>query len=308
MADRPAGQPRLAGWKRDPSGRHFGRYWDGDSWTEHVISAEKVQSVDPLPPRPEPSLFPDSDPPPAPIPKQEPAAGSMLTGPTTSGPEPTAPEWTSQASGSPSKDGGPWAKVRSWPRWAHWTAGISAIVLIIAAASSGDDDKETVKAGQGSASTTRATMSHVQVTPAPTAAPATAPLTTARTMPRDAQLQAMTTAFEKIRTGLADAVKNDNRSDISSVDRLELDPAGPTIILSTTSHYSTDKLVRDGAWAVTKTMQIFWEAKNLGSLPDVIPKFRLSVSHVRYECPHDFMVRLASLRASREDWEATCRV
>ena len=33
---------------RDPSGRHFGRYWDGEQWTDHVISAETVPSIDPV--------------------------------------------------------------------------------------------------------------------------------------------------------------------------------------------------------------------------------------------------------------------
>ncbi len=36
--------PRPAGWKKDPTGRHFGRYWDGAAWTENVISAEKVSA------------------------------------------------------------------------------------------------------------------------------------------------------------------------------------------------------------------------------------------------------------------------
>lgn len=42
MADQGPGQQRPAGWKKDPSGRHFGWWWDGSTWTEHVISAEKV--------------------------------------------------------------------------------------------------------------------------------------------------------------------------------------------------------------------------------------------------------------------------
>lgn len=46
MADEGRGPQRPAGWKKDPSGRHYGRYWDGFEWTDHVISAEKVQSVD----------------------------------------------------------------------------------------------------------------------------------------------------------------------------------------------------------------------------------------------------------------------
>ena len=97
MADQgqqPGGRP--AGWKKDPSGRHFGRWWDGQRWTENVISAEKVQSLDPMPPPPEPALFPDS--PPAP----PPAARASLTPAQPAvryrGPAPTAPGWVPEPS------------------------------------------------------------------------------------------------------------------------------------------------------------------------------------------------------------------
>ncbi len=43
----PAGPP--PGWYGDPSGRHQQRYWDGATWTDHVVS-NNVQSIDPLPP------------------------------------------------------------------------------------------------------------------------------------------------------------------------------------------------------------------------------------------------------------------
>lgn len=105
MADQGSDQRRPAGWKKDPSGRHFGRYWDGEGWTEHVISAEKVQSLDPLQPRPEPSLFPDS--PPAPSrPPVTPATPAQPAAPTVRGPVPTRPGWTPEPSGNRSKGGG----------------------------------------------------------------------------------------------------------------------------------------------------------------------------------------------------------
>lgn len=59
-----------AGWKKDPTGRNFGRWWDGQGWTEIVISAEKVQGVDPMPARQEPSIFGDD---PAPAAPRQPA-------------------------------------------------------------------------------------------------------------------------------------------------------------------------------------------------------------------------------------------
>lgn len=64
MADEGTGQQWPADWKEDPSSRHVARYWDGSQWTEHVVSAEKVQSVDPLPQRTEPAIFPEGAPPP----------------------------------------------------------------------------------------------------------------------------------------------------------------------------------------------------------------------------------------------------
>jgi hypothetical protein len=97
MAEQGPGQQRPAGWKKDPSGRHFGRWWDGQQWTENVISAAKVQGLDPLPPRAEPSIFDDSSQPPPP-----PSTPTAQTAPpqqaqpaqpavTYRGPAPTAP-------------------------------------------------------------------------------------------------------------------------------------------------------------------------------------------------------------------------
>jgi hypothetical protein len=89
---------RAAGWKKDPTGRHFGRYWDGDGWTEHVVSAEKVTSVDPM----EAPIFDESPPPPAP---PEPAAPAAPVAPALRGPMPTTPNYVPPVR-KPSKDGG----------------------------------------------------------------------------------------------------------------------------------------------------------------------------------------------------------
>ncbi len=53
MADESA-DARTPGWKRDPWKRFAGRYWDGEGWTEHVVSAGKVQATDPVPEYPPP--------------------------------------------------------------------------------------------------------------------------------------------------------------------------------------------------------------------------------------------------------------
>jgi hypothetical protein len=92
MADQgqhPSARP--AGWKKDPSGRHFGRWWDGERWTENVISAERVTGVDPLPPRSEPSIFGDGPAPPAPAPPVAAPPPPPAPAVTYRGPAPTAP-------------------------------------------------------------------------------------------------------------------------------------------------------------------------------------------------------------------------
>jgi len=89
MTEQGTRQPRAAGWKKDPTGRHFGRYWDGSAWTDHVVSAEKVTSVDPI--------FPDSAPP---------APPPQATAPSVRGPVTTAPGWIPESGGKRTKDGG----------------------------------------------------------------------------------------------------------------------------------------------------------------------------------------------------------
>src|SRR4051794_11168383 len=49
LGNETARDPKSAGWKRDPWGRHAGRYWDGSRWTHHVMSAERVPATDPVP-------------------------------------------------------------------------------------------------------------------------------------------------------------------------------------------------------------------------------------------------------------------
>lgn len=202
--------------------------------------------------------------------------------------------------------------MRGEPRWKTWHVGTATFVSLLVGVGIG-----AVSAGGGQGAELRPEANGVNVRAsevgrdqlsATTTRPAPTTSTTVPAVaPRDVQLAAMAKAFEGVRVRLADAVKDDNRVEVSSVDRLELEQAGPTIVLNASSTFSTERILRDGAWAVTKSMQTFWEARNIASIPDVVPKFRLSLSTVRYECPAAFMVRLAELRASREDWEATCR-
>ncbi len=47
MADQGQTRPRPAGWKRDPYGRHYARYWDGELWTDQVANEQRERSIDP---------------------------------------------------------------------------------------------------------------------------------------------------------------------------------------------------------------------------------------------------------------------
>ncbi len=117
MADQVT-DPSAAGWKRDPSGRYAGRYWDGSVWTEHVVSQDRVRSTDPLVAeavRPEPAAAP------APVPRH------VL--PPPSGPAPA----------------GGW---RAWPLWARVGLPLAIVIaVVIVLAQTGKD---------GSAGTTTA--------------------------------------------------------------------------------------------------------------------------------------------------------
>ena len=67
-----------AAWLADPAGTHELRYWDGSTWTEHVVDTG-VQAVDALPPgswAPPAVAVPPPPPPPPPSPTGEPAAGA----------------------------------------------------------------------------------------------------------------------------------------------------------------------------------------------------------------------------------------
>jgi hypothetical protein len=111
------GQARPAGWKKDPTGRHFGRYWDGEQWTENVISAEKVQSLDPMP---EPALFDEAPP----APPSRPAAQPIYREPT-----PMAPTYAPQTEGKRRKDGG----VKVWKIALGVMLGLFATMAVCAA-------------------------------------------------------------------------------------------------------------------------------------------------------------------------------
>ena len=149
MADE-ADESRAPGWHRDPFGRFYGRYWDGERWTAQVVKENRSLSTDP----------PDGPTPPG---------GSP---PLADPPVPT-PVRAPEATG------------RTWRRW-QVLAGVGVAFLAgVGVGGSGAEKEKTVEA-TGQASTTQATLSHIQVippstTPAPTPPPTLATTTIATT-------------------------------------------------------------------------------------------------------------------------------
>lgn len=110
------GQDRRApGWKRDPSGRFAGRYWDGERWTEHVMDANRVPGIDPVP-----------EPPRSPVPPAPPVARRPEPAPTPVESRPARVLPT-----DPSKQ-------RRVPLWAK--IAIPVVVVVALAAAAGSDD------------------------------------------------------------------------------------------------------------------------------------------------------------------------
>ncbi len=105
MAEQTTEQQRAAGWKRDPWQRFAGRYWDGARWTGHVVSEERVRSIDPPP--------------------------SGLPGSQGVARAPREVESTRPA------ERRTWKGPRGWPRWAQWSLCLATGALIIGAVAGG---------------------------------------------------------------------------------------------------------------------------------------------------------------------------
>ena len=110
--------PAAPGWKRDPSGRFAGRYWDGADWTEHVVSADRTRSLDPM------SGGPPTIPPP------QPSAPAV--------PPPVVEGLARRP-----------AERRVWPAWAKIALPV-AVLVAIAAGLTSDDEPTSGSAGQPS--------------------------------------------------------------------------------------------------------------------------------------------------------------
>jgi len=115
------------GWKRDPTGRFAGRYWDGADWTEHVVSSDRTRSLDLM------------------------SGGS----PTILRPPPSAPSAPAVTPPVVEGSAGEPSKGRGWPLWAKIALPVAVLVVIVAGLTS--DDEPDVRSGStGQPSTTAA--------------------------------------------------------------------------------------------------------------------------------------------------------
>lgn len=172
MADDLEDARRAPGWKRDPWQRFAGRYWDGETWTEHVITAAKVRATDPVPPPPEELAEPD----------------------------PTAVmDRTSVMPAAAPSARRVWDGFRRWPRWAQWMAGVFGVLLLVGVAGASEQDNKA-KPGAGDIQTTLTLPEAVTTTAAPTTIASTS------TLPASTTLAPTTTAVSTTRPPVASTV------------------------------------------------------------------------------------------------------
>ncbi len=132
MADQWRDPRQAPGWKKDPYTRFYARYWDGERWTEHVASVDRVQAIDPIP---------------APPPVEAPPPPPPRPTPTGYVPPPKAlarPVRTQEARPAANR------KRRRIPLWVKIATPL--VVIIGIAASSSDDKKDTPVAATGDTS------------------------------------------------------------------------------------------------------------------------------------------------------------
>jgi hypothetical protein len=133
--------PRAAGWKRDPSGRFAGRYWDGAGWTEHVVGHDRVTSTDPIPGQAPPAARPPVTTPPV---KAPPATQTLPATPATRA--------TTTLPAAPAAAG-----ERAWPTWTKLALPLAAVLVVLGVVISFDrrDSPTTTRPRAGRSQTAR---------------------------------------------------------------------------------------------------------------------------------------------------------
>lgn len=247
---------------------------------------------------------------------------SDSTGPPSSPPPPPPPE---EAGFAEDVSKPPWWK-RPVPLWAVLLIGVVALGIGAATADS-DEDAEVATASNGELEDQLTQLEDeleerdeeiadlneqieaTETTETTTTTSTTSTTTTTTTPPSPEELRAeavdeMARRFEANRDSLAAALSD--HDEVETLDRLLFE--GETVIIDVTSRWASPDNQHDGAWTLSRELATFWEPDGEGAWwqEAFVPNFRLVNSGRVYDCSGAFMVEMASLRAGRADWEATC--
>lgn len=135
------------------------------------------------------------------------------------------------------------------------------------------------------------------------------PETAAQTEPSapspEVQRTAFASVFEEDRVKLAQILESDDN--VESVDKLAYDPASEVVTLDVTSTWASPDNQVEGAWAIVRLMSTLYDPDKGAWYQDgFVPSFVLVNSGSQYTQSGDFMLRLATFSASRDDWEKEC--
>ena len=196
----------------------------------------------------------------------------------------------------------PLARLRPGPRrrttrpLAASAVVVVVLAVVVAAAIAMQRIPETTPLRPPQEQATPSTTDH----PVPERSPTSGPVS------QSDQIALQQRAFDARRQKLTQELRQQlDQATITSVDRLEFDPAGPVIVARVTSPLTSTPSLLDAAWAVTRSMLVLWEPATMKAVPTAVPRFRLTLSGVEIECPPGVMFQLGQ-GSSRGLWESGC--
>ena len=205
--------------------------------------------------------------------------------------------------------GGPTGSRWSWikrpiPLWVGLVGLVIGVVLGAASSSTSDEGDASASSPTTIEKSTTTSSTTTSSTTTTTIAPTTTTTLTAEQI-RGGSREEFIQAFEQSRVDVASALED--QRDIETVDKFVFDASTEAIILDVTSTWASADNQEDGAWTVTRSFAQFWEPEDGGYWhADYLPALTFVNSGTLYSCSGEFMVRLASLSAGRDDWKREC--
>lgn len=159
--------PRIPGWKKDPSGRFVGRFWDGNRWTDRVVTKNRTEATDVYQP-PQPPTGAVQPPAASPPPHTRP---------------PTETEVPLATTPLPVQSG------RTWRTWQVLVVAIVSLLIGVAAGAGGASNTEddTPVAANGNKETPNQAVTTSTAIPASRLPATSPPATTVATTPATTQ-------------------------------------------------------------------------------------------------------------------------